>query len=151
MNLIQPDSARPLFAGEFRHSLDGKSRVTIPSSWRFEEEAELFLMLSSNKDCVKALPRVELDRVQADAALKYSGVQLLEIQRTLGARARQCWIDKAGRLVVPDDFCKRFALAGEVVLVGAMKSFEIWNVAEFEIVRMHSETIATPCLADLGL
>jgi DNA-binding transcriptional regulator/RsmH inhibitor MraZ len=38
------DSAQTFYAGEFRHALDEKNRITIPSRWR-RKRAEEFILL----------------------------------------------------------------------------------------------------------
>ncbi len=151
MPSFQPNSAPPLFVGEFSHALDGKSRVTIPSAWRYEEEAEFFLMPSTKGDCLKALTRLELDRIRAKAAEMQDGPQRLEVLRALGSGARQCRLDKAGRLIVPEEFCKGLNLSGDVSLVGAFDTFEIWNSAARENAKSRTSMIATPHLAQFGL
>jgi MraZ protein len=144
------NSAAPFFMGEFRHAIDGKSRLTVPSPWRFEEEAEFFLLPSSAGNCLKAMPRQEIERIRAQAAL-LPGAQRIEVLRALGSGSRQCRLDKAGRLVVPEEFCQALQLGGEVTLAGAIETFEIWNTAAWEQAKAKTEVIATPHLADFGL
>lgn len=146
----QPNSAAPVFVGEFSHSLDGKSRVTIPSDWRYESEAEFFLTISSGRDCVKAMTRAEIERIRAEAA-EMPGPKRSLALRMLGAGTRQCRLDKAGRLVVPDEFCKELKLSGEVALLGAYNCIEIWNAAERAIDKPASEAAGAQIMADLGL
>lgn len=144
------NSAAPLFMGEFHHALDGKSRVTIPAGWRFEEEAEFFLAPNTDGTCLKAMPRVEIERIRA-AAAALPGPQRLEVLRALGSGARQCRLDKAGRLVLPEEFCAALNLAGEVTLAGAIETFEIWNQEAWENARVKAAALATPHLAQFGL
>lgn len=136
--------------GEFRHALDGKSRVTVPSAWRFEEEAELFLIPSSSGLCLKAMPRQEIERIR-QAASGLPGAQRIEVLRALGSGTRQCKLDKAGRLVLPEDFCTQLKLAGDIVLAGAIESFEIWNTTAWDRAKASTQAVATPHLAEFGL
>ena len=150
MSSATTNSAAPLFMGEFSHSLDGKSRVTIPSAWRFEDEAELFLIPSSSRECLKVMPRLEIDRIRARASA-LTGTQRIETLRALGSGTRQCNLDKAGRLVVPEEFCTALDLSGEVMLAGAIETFEIWNKAAWDNVKAKTEMVAKPLLAEFGL
>src|SRR5439155_24714079 len=43
-----PQSER-FYAGEFRHSLDEKNRVTIPSRWRRDQGEEFILLPQANQ------------------------------------------------------------------------------------------------------
>lgn len=48
--------------------------------------------------------------------------------RQLHSQAQHGVSDKQGRLLLPDDLCKKLELKGEVVLVGGRGRFEIWNL-----------------------
>jgi MraZ protein len=144
------NSSAPLFTGEFRHAIDGKSRLTIPSAWRFEEEAEFFLTPSSTGTCLKVITRFEIDRIRSEAAA-LPGVQRAEVLRALGAATRQCRLDKAGRLVVPEDFTGPLNLSGEVTMIGAMENFEIWNSQTWALTKARTLAVASPHLAAFGL
>jgi MraZ protein len=39
--------------------------------------------------------------------------------------------DKQGRILLPDELCKRVELAGEVAFVGVKNRFEIWSAAKW--------------------
>ncbi len=144
------NSSTPVFMGEFRHAIDGKSRITIPSAWRFAEEAEVFLRPSSDGKCLKIMPFSEVERIRVLAS-SLPGPQRLQVLRELGSGTRQCRLDKAGRLVLPEDFCKRLDLAGDVTLAGAIETFEIWNTRVWESEQSKHAVGAVPHLAEFGL
>jgi DNA-binding transcriptional regulator/RsmH inhibitor MraZ len=54
-------------------------------------------------------------------------------------------------LVVPEDFCGALKLAGEVVLAGAIESFEIWNPGAWADAKAKVEAVAVQHLASFGL
>ena len=59
------------YGGEFRHGIDPKNRVTIPVSWRRDEEGELFyLRMDSTGKFVLAMPLEECERIKAEVAAK---------------------------------------------------------------------------------
>ncbi len=144
------NSAVPVFMGEFRHALDGKNRLTIPSAWRFEDEAELFLIPSSTSACITAMPRREIDRIRAKIA-DLPGPQRAQAMRRIGSLGHQVWLDKGGRLSLPETFCRDRQLAGEVTLSGALDTFEIWNTDAWHAVLPDTKAVADVVLADLGL
>ena len=47
--------------------------------------------------------------------------------RQLHSRAQHGLADKQGRLVLPEELCRKIGLKGEVALVGGRGRFEIWN------------------------
>lgn len=140
------NSPVPVFMGEFRHAMDGKNRLTIPSAWRFEEEAELFLIPNSSHPCLTAMTRREIDRIRAKVA-DLPGQQRAQAMRRIGSLGHQVWLDKSGRLSLPENFCRDLKLSGEVTLNGALDTFEIWNTEAWN----HAKTGGDLILADLGL
>ncbi len=97
-----------LYAGEFRHSIDDKNRITIPSRWRHGRPEEFILL--------------------PEATHQYS-------------RAQHAGADRQGRLVLPEELCRKVGLKGEVALVGGQGRFEIWNLQRWK--RAHEEETPT--------
>lgn len=142
---MEPASApQTFFAGEFRHQIDEKHRVTIPSRWRRNGETEEFLLVpEQNLQCLLVMSPNEFGRLGVSAA-NASGVSARDLrifQRQLHARAQHGSADKQGRLVLPDDLCKQLDLKGEVALVGGAGRFEIWNLARWK--RAHQDEHTT--------
>lgn len=150
MATTNPNSALPVFMGEFRHAMDGKNRLTIPSAWRFQEEAELFLIPSSTSPCLTAMPRSEIDRIRTKAA-EMPGAQRAVILRRIGALGHQVWLDKNGRLSLPETFCRELKLSGEITLSGAIDTFEIWNTDAWNAAHASTKAVADALLPDFGL
>jgi MraZ protein len=148
-NTIQ-NNAAPVFMGEFCHAIDGKNRITIPSAWRFAEGIELFLLPSTSSHCLVVMPRPELDRIRAKAA-DLAGPQRSAVLRHIGSQGHQVTLDKSGRLSLPEEFCLRFKLSGEVTMSGAIEKFEIWNTAEWNAAHASTKAVADALLPDLGL
>ena len=146
---IQNNSA-PVFMGEFCHAIDGKNRITIPSAWRFEEETQLFLIPSRSSACLTVMPRAELDRIRAKAQ-ELPGPQRIAILRRIGSQGHQLTLDKAGRLSLPENFCRQFKLSGDVTLSGAIETFEIWNTEEWNAAHASTRAVADALLPDFGL
>ena len=48
------------------------------------------------------------------------------IRQFFGA-ARQVSTDSQGRIIIPEEYCAEFKLAGAIVFVGSSRRFEIWN------------------------
>ena len=139
-----PSPTQTFYAGEFRHQLDDKHRVTIPSRWRRNGETEEFLLVPEPalQFLIVMLPN-EFARLSSAAAI-VPGVSPRDLRvflRHLHARAQHGWADKQGRLLLPDDLCKQLTLKGEVVLVGGRGRFEIWNLQRWK--RAHEEEHAT--------
>jgi MraZ protein len=131
------------YAGNFRHAIDEKNRLTIPSRWRDDKAEEFILLADANQQCLLVMSPQEFDRMSAMAASD-SSVSARDrriFSRHLHARAEHGASDKQGRLVLPEHFCKELGLKGEVALVGGRGRFEIWNLARWK--RAHEEETAT--------
>ncbi|HYR57263.1 MAG TPA: hypothetical protein VEO95_01485 [Chthoniobacteraceae bacterium] len=124
--------ATPSFAGEFRHKVEGRNRITIPARWRFEEEVEIFLLPKQARRCITVLTRAELEKVKSELRERLTPDERLDVLETIGSTIRQTTLDKGGRITIPDEFCKAFKIAREVVLVGALDRFNIWSIADYE-------------------
>jgi transcriptional regulator MraZ len=131
------------FAGEFRHSLDEKNRVTIPSRWRRDEGEDFIILPEPQHQYLAVMSAEEFARVsaQAEADRSISARDRRAFSRQLHARAEHGASDRQGRLVLPEDLCKLVGLKGEVALVGGRGRFEIWNLQKWK--RAHEEETPT--------
>ncbi len=131
------------FAGEFRHGIDDKNRITIPSRWRSDDGQEFILLTDANQQCLLVMSPEEFDHMSAAAAsdASVSARDRRIFSRHLHARAEHGASDRQGRLVLPEHFCKELGLKGEVALVGGRGRFEIWNLSRWK--RAHEEETAT--------
>ena len=119
----------PVFSGTYRHALDGKHRVTIPSRWRQGGQDEVYLMPSSDNTYLYALPPQEFQKVNERLSNdpRISAADRRQFARYYFSRALHCTVDRQGRLLIADEFLKLACLAGEILLVGAFDRYEIWN------------------------
>jgi MraZ protein len=117
-----------IYSGDYRHALDAKKRITIPSKWRSEKEEDFYVIPHQKELCLLAMPLEEFQRVPE--TLKASGVSLADqriFTRRFFSEVQSCTTDKQGRLLLPEGHCKKAGLQDEVVLVGSNARFEIWN------------------------
>ena len=138
-----PTPNQAFFAGEFRHFVDEKNRITIPSRWRRAPAQEFILLPEANHQFLLVMSPEEFSRMSA-AAESDSNVSARDRRiffRHLHARAQHAVADKQGRLVLPEEFCKKLALKDEVALVGGRGRFEIWNLPRWK--KAHEEETAT--------
>ena len=131
------------YAGEFRHSIDEKNRITIPSRWRRGDGEDFIILPEANEQFLLVMSEAEFARMSAEAESKpdVPARERRVFLRHLHARAEHASSDKQGRLVLPEDLCKLLALKGEVTLVGGSGRFEIWNTAKWK--QAHKDEKAT--------
>ena len=134
--------------GEFRHGIDPKKRITIPSDWRSGDGAEFFVRLHSSGNHILAFPPEQLDKdvAEIEARTDLPLARRRELIRQLSTGVRRCCADKQGRMVLPEEYCIKAQLEGELILLGAYSYFEIWNsqrwVTEQAIVEIKNQEIA---------
>ncbi|PYJ80288.1 MAG: hypothetical protein DME69_01270 [Verrucomicrobia bacterium] len=131
------------YAGEFRHSLDEKNRVTIPSRWRRDQAEEFILLPQANHQFLLVISPEDFARMSA-AVESNEGVSARDRRvflRQLHSRAQHAVADRQGRLVLPEEVCRKVGLKGEVALVGGRGRFEIWNLQRWK--RAHEEETPT--------
>ncbi len=152
------------FIGTHYHSMDNKGRVSIPSRYREILQAgkttQIYLtnfqqkVQEDNPEQVKyliAFPAMEWDQIEAMFAEKsVFNTKLRNFQRYIVSRAEECPLDRQGRILVPPILREYAKLSREVVLVGAVRSFEIWDRAAYEAhARLMDETFDEGMLDEL--
>jgi MraZ protein len=127
-------SAPPFYAGEFRHAIDEKNRITIPARWRRDGTEEFIILPEANHQFLLVMSPEEFSRMNAAAEnnAQVSARDKRVFFRQLHARAQHGSSDRQGRLVLPEDLCKKLGLKGEVALVGGRGRFEIWNLTRWK-------------------
>ena len=118
------------YAGEFRHFIDEKNRITIPARWRRDDAEEFIILPEATHQFLLVMSPEEFSRMSAaaEADSTVSARDRRVFFRQLHARAQHATADKQGRLVLPEDLCQKLGLKNEVVLVGGRGRFEIWNL-----------------------
>ena len=120
--------ASEIFTGEFRHSLDGKKRVTIPSSWRRNETDDYFIIPNPSESCLTVMPPEVYKRIGEEAKSTCSPKDYRLFARQFYSNSQQVSTDKQGRLLLPEAYCTQAGLVGDIFLTGVFDRFEIWNV-----------------------
>ncbi|MGI8481952.1 MAG: division/cell wall cluster transcriptional repressor MraZ [Chthoniobacterales bacterium] len=131
------------YAGEFRHAIDEKNRITIPSRWRHDKGEDFILLRDPQRPFLHVMSPDEFARMSAKAESDPSiaARDRRMFSRQLHARAEHAASDKQGRLVLPETACKELGLKGEVALIGGRGRFEIWNLPNWK--KAHEEEAPT--------
>lgn len=125
------------FVGQYGHTLDDKGRVSIPSRFKKyiedsgsgTESSQLLLSVGAD-NCIEALTIQTWERMKQ----AYEQEQTLEgavkdniRQRTMNTF--QVNVDKSGRIIIPETLKKMSGIIKNVVFVGVVDRFEIWDEA----------------------
>jgi MraZ protein len=144
LQTMEPESHTDRFyAGEFRHCIDEKNRITIPSRWRRDKAEEFILLPEATHRFLLVMSPKEFARMSqaAETNQNVSARDRRVFLRQLHSRAQHASADRQGRLVLPEELCRRLGLKGEVALVGNRGRFEIWNLQRWK--QAHEEETPT--------
>ncbi|HEX8681419.1 MAG TPA: division/cell wall cluster transcriptional repressor MraZ [Ardenticatenaceae bacterium] len=121
-----------MFVGEYRHTIDDKARLTIPSKFRAEFEAGLYITCGLDQ-CLWVFTREGWDRFSEKLASLPSGLaNTRTITRFFFSQASNEIPDRQGRIVVPENL-KHFAnLEDGATIIGANDKVEIWLPERWE-------------------
>jgi len=137
------------YNSSYRHGVDDKRRIQIPSKWRPSEEGVEFTLIlwpkSNAGACLRVLPPQEMSELmQSIDAMPNSDPNKVLLKRFIGSQSTQVTLDKAGRICLPDEMAREAGIniGEEAVLVGLLDRFEIWNRERFEKVRASDAVMA---------
>lgn len=126
---------KSIYVGEYRHSMDSKHRLTVPSKWRFsgDEDEEVYLALPNPIGCVTIYPPKMVAKLEAKVEEVSLGNKKAQRALTkLFARADYFGCDKNGRINLNDKLRTHGGLVSETVMVGNFVTFNIWNPERYE-------------------
>lgn len=153
---FMPIENTQFFVGEFRHKLDAKNRLTIPSGWRFssDDARSVYLAIPNPSGCITVYPPSMVEKLmEAASQPTLSAPEKQRALMMLGRLSCQVSCDKAGRITLDARLLAHAGISGDVVLTGEFKKFNIWNPEKLaeEDAKMGSAENILETLAQLGL
>jgi len=143
-----------MFIGEFRHNLDEKGRLAIPSRCR-RRLAEGCVVTRGVDQCLEVYPLdVWQKKAEKLAKLPISQKDARSFVRLTLSGAMQLDLDKQGRITIPD-FLRRYAKMNKhATVVGLYDHLELWEEKEWDKFRSDIEKKSSDIvenLKDLGI
>ena len=131
--MAQPGKA--FYTGLFRHNLDDKGRLTIPSAWRYaHEESDTFLATPHPDGYIAVLPPAEIAKLETKiAAMKLSDAAAQKFSAKFFAKTQTFSFDKSGRVGLTEDLLKHAKITKDAVLVGSLTKFNIYTPARWAV------------------
>ncbi len=135
--------------GTYKHNIDAKGRLAIPSKLR-DELGSVFYLAMGVDACLAIYPQSTWNRfTEKFASLPMSQSKKM---RSLFANAARCELDSQGRIVIPQKLKKYAGIEKDVVIIGVHDRAEIWAAEKWaaeEEEEMTPEKMAQ-CMAELG-
>ena len=147
-----------MFIGKYSLTLDPKGRISVPAKFR-EVLATRYhptLIITTSSQCLVAYPVEEWvamsDRISEFPQMRR---EVNQYMRLIFSAARECNLDRQGRILIPAELREHAGLdGGEVVVVGIKNRIEIWSSERWEVAdtsaRERMDEIAD-ILAEFGL
>lgn len=119
-----------MFVGEFRHSLDDKSRLILPVKFRADFENGGYL--APNIDgCIELWTLGEYHRKSAEyqSRARSGDKNDREISRLWARMSSEAVMDRQGRFLVVGALRQYAQLVDEVIITGNLDHIELWSAA----------------------
>ena len=121
-----------MFRGANAINLDTKGRLAIPTKYRQslldDCQGQLVCTVDTQQSCLLLYPLPEWEEIELKLS-KLSSMIPAErrFQRLLLGYASEGEMDKSGRILIPTPLRSFAKLSKEVMLVGQLNKFEIWD------------------------
>ncbi|MFO1451538.1 MAG: mraZ [Opitutaceae bacterium] len=117
------------YTGLYRHALDDKNRITIPSSWRAAHaEGETFLATPHPDGYIAILPPAEVEKLHAKfAQVPLSDGPGQDFAARFFSRTQALSFDKQGRIMLNPELLAFAGVEKEAVLVGSLTKFSLYS------------------------
>ena len=138
---------RTYYNSRYRHGVDDKRRVQIPSKWRPAEAGIEFTLVvwpkAKEGTCLRVLPPQKMAALTRDIeTMPNTDPSKAVLKRLVGSESVQVTLDKVGRICVPPEFAEKADIRDEAVLVGVLDAFEIWSPERYEKVKAADAVMA---------
>jgi MraZ protein len=122
------------FTGEYRHTIDAKGRLIVPSRLRDELPNDRKVFLGQYfTGCVGIWWGEGWARLEADLVnLKRSSPESRRWVRVFSSSVHQDEVDKQGRVTVPAALRDYAGIDRDVVVLGAIDHGELWSPERWE-------------------
>ena len=139
-----------MLIGEYKHTLDPKKRLSMPSKWRKELGKNLVITRGLD-NCLFVYPIAEWKKITDKIGeLPLGQADTRSFNRFFLSGAVEVEVDSVGRILVPD-FLKDFGkLDSKVVLAGIHDRIEIWDEEQWETYKREIEAQADGLAEKLG-
>lgn len=144
------NSLRPMFIGEYSHTLDEKGRITIPK--KYHSFFALGGVVTRGLDhCLFFYTRNEWENLAIKlASLPFAEGNNRAFTRLMLAGAMDVEMDKQGRITLPEYLRAYSGLKKDIVLAGLYNRLEIWDASEWKAYREKTEAESNEIAEKMG-
>ena len=119
-----------MFRGHFRHTIDPKGRLSIPAKFREALDGDLGekLVIVPIEHSLEVYPLSAWREIEAKVAtLPKFDEDARKLKYAYLSRAQDVTLDAQGRIQLSADYRERVELDKDVLVIGMLEHFEVWN------------------------
>ena len=121
-----------MLIGEYKHSIDEKNRMSLPSKFR-KELGKKVVATYGLEQCLFIYEISEWNRIAEEISkLGMLKSDTREFNRFMFGGAVEIEIDSLGRILVPEYLRKYADIKSQATVIGVHKRLEIWNEKKWE-------------------
>lgn len=123
--------------GEYRHKMDAKGRLSLPSSFRKALSQDLRITPDPENQCLYVFEVDDYSNwveglFEGEGGFDVSSKRKSALRKVLNSRVRNCEIDNSGRIHLTPAQREIAGLDKDVVFVGDEDHFEIWDAKRWD-------------------
>ncbi|MEK7582788.1 MAG: division/cell wall cluster transcriptional repressor MraZ [Patescibacteria group bacterium] len=139
-----------MLIGEYKHTLDPKKRLAVPSKIR-KELGERAVLTRGLENCLFVFPMKEWELVAEKlSALPMGQKDSRGFARLLLSGAAEVELDQLGRILIPENLRDYAGLQKAVMVVGVGKRLELWDDAKWAAYKKDIEKNGDQLAEKLG-
>jgi MraZ protein len=117
-----------MFDGEYKHTIDSKGRLMIPSKYRDVIAGEELCILTAFSDCLSIYPKSTFrEHTRGLTGISSTDRKRMRMKRYILSNTRETDLDPQGRILVSKEQREKAGLGKEVIIVGMDDYFEVWD------------------------
>lgn len=141
-----------MLIGEYRHTIDDKNRLSLPSKFR-KEMGKKVVITPGLDSCLFIFTMKEWEKIAERLSMSESSMLQADnrgFNRYLLGGAVEVEVDAAGRMLVSEHLRERSKLKAKVVFIGVRDRVELWDETLWNEYRRSVEQKADALAEKLG-
>ncbi len=139
-----------MFLGEFKHNLDLKGRLAVPSKFRAELNSGAVITRGLDK-CLFIFSQKEWETLASKLiTLPISQSDSRAFVRLMLSGASNAEFDSQGRILIPEALRIYAGLSKKTVITGLYNRIEVWNQSDWEKYKSKTESASEEIAEKMG-
>ena len=139
-----------MFIGEYKHSIDDKSRVAVPAKFRSGLGSTVIVTRGLDR-CLFVFTQAEwAELAQKIKELPFTHSDSRAFARLMLSGAVEAELDKQGRVLIPDYLRTYAGLDKQIIFAGVYSRVEIWDETKWDEYKAQTEAQSDEIAERLG-